>query len=121
MSNLAPKGWISLAALVAVMGAIMFAAAGTARYWQAWAYLAIFAAQAALVTAYLLRKRSCAPRAPHAWRPIRGGTAGATDHHALRVAGFHQRTPRPGPRPPFWLVARADPTRRCWRCIGRDR
>jgi protein-S-isoprenylcysteine O-methyltransferase Ste14 len=56
MKNLAARAWIWLAALVAVMGAILFAAAGTARYWQGSAYLAIFAAQAALVTLYLLRK-----------------------------------------------------------------
>src|SRR5215470_12676378 len=56
MKNLAARAWISLAALVMVIGAILFAAAGTARYWQGWAYLVVFTAQAALVTLYLLRK-----------------------------------------------------------------
>jgi protein-S-isoprenylcysteine O-methyltransferase Ste14 len=56
MKNLGARAWISLAALVIVIGALLFAAAGTARYWQGWAYLVVFAAQAALVTLYLLRK-----------------------------------------------------------------
>ena len=56
LKNLAARAWISLAALVAVMGVILFAAAGTARYWQGSVYLAVFTVQAALVTLYLLRK-----------------------------------------------------------------
>jgi len=56
LKNLAARAWISLAALVAVMSATLFAAAGTARYWQGSAYLAVFAVQAALVTLYLLRR-----------------------------------------------------------------
>jgi len=56
MSNLAARAWISLAALIAVMGAVLFVAAGTARYRQGWAYLAVFTVQAVFVTLYLLRK-----------------------------------------------------------------
>jgi len=36
------------------MGLVLFVGAGTLRYWQAWAYLAIFAAASALITLYLL-------------------------------------------------------------------
>lgn len=79
MKNLAPKAWISLAALVAVMGGILFAAAGTARYRQGWAYLAVFAAQAALVTLYLLSKDPALLE-----RRMRGGPA-AEERPAQRI------------------------------------
>jgi len=77
--NLAAKAWISLAALVAVMGAILFSAAGTARYWHGWAYLAVFAAQAALVTLYLLRRDLALLE-----RRMRGGPA-AEERPAQRI------------------------------------
>jgi protein-S-isoprenylcysteine O-methyltransferase Ste14 len=38
------------------MGLLLFVPAGTVRYWQAWAYLAIFFGAAALTTLYLVRK-----------------------------------------------------------------
>ena len=79
MKNLAAKAWFSLAALVAVMGAVLFAAAGTARYWQGWAYLAVFAAQAALVTLYLLRRDRALLE-----RRMRGGPA-AEERPAQRI------------------------------------
>jgi protein-S-isoprenylcysteine O-methyltransferase Ste14 len=79
MKNLAPRAWISLAALVAVMGAALFAAAGTARYWQGWAYLAVFTVQAALVTLYLLRKDPALLE-----RRMRGGPA-AEQRPAQRI------------------------------------
>src|SRR5215813_3206490 len=79
MENLAAKAWISLAALVAVMGAILFAAAGTTRYWQGWAYLGVFAAQATLVTLYLLRKDPALLE-----RRMRGGPA-AEERLAQRI------------------------------------
>ena len=37
------------------MGLLLFVPAGTARYWQAWGYLAIFIGASALVTRYLVR------------------------------------------------------------------
>jgi protein-S-isoprenylcysteine O-methyltransferase Ste14 len=79
MKNLAPRAWLSLAALVAMMGAILFAAAGTARYWQGWVYLAVFAAQAALVTLYLLAKDPALLE-----RRMRGGPA-AEQRPAQRI------------------------------------
>src|SRR5262245_47206882 len=79
MKNLAAKAWISLTALVAVMGAILFAASGTARYWQGWAYLAVFAVHAALVPCYLLRGDATLLE-----RPMRGGPD-ATQRPAQRI------------------------------------
>jgi protein-S-isoprenylcysteine O-methyltransferase Ste14 len=38
------------------MGLLLFVPAGTAKYWQAWVYLAIFAAASALITADLARR-----------------------------------------------------------------
>ena len=38
------KTLASLAALILVVGAIIFAAAGTTDYWQAWLFLQVYAA-----------------------------------------------------------------------------
>lgn len=49
------RAWLSLAILAVMMGSLLFASAGTAHYWQAWAYLSIFFGAAALTTLYLMR------------------------------------------------------------------
>ena len=49
------QAWLRLAALAAVMGLVLFLTAGTARYWQAWVYLAVFFGASALVTLYLMK------------------------------------------------------------------
>jgi len=46
--------WIWLVALALVMGALIFAAAGDLRFWQGWAFLAVFFAASALITQYLI-------------------------------------------------------------------
>jgi protein-S-isoprenylcysteine O-methyltransferase Ste14 len=48
--------WLALAIVVAVMCALLFAAAGTARYWQAWGYVSIFLGASVLTTLYLMKK-----------------------------------------------------------------
>ena len=53
--NLTLRAWLSLAILVTAMGLLMFAAAGTARYWQAWIYLLLFLGLSAVITLDLLR------------------------------------------------------------------
>ena len=55
MTTLNAKAWLSLAAVVVVMGLLLFSAAGTVRYWQGWAYLAIFASTSAVASVYLRR------------------------------------------------------------------
>ena len=55
MSTLDLRAWISLVLLVAIMGLLIFGAAGTTEYWQAWVYLALFFSTSALVTLYLMR------------------------------------------------------------------
>jgi protein-S-isoprenylcysteine O-methyltransferase Ste14 len=55
MKSLETRAWISLGVLALVMGLLLFLAAGTVRYWQAWLYLAIFFGAAALTTLYLLK------------------------------------------------------------------
>jgi protein-S-isoprenylcysteine O-methyltransferase Ste14 len=42
--------------LALVLGILLFTAAGTARYWQGWTYLALFFATASLTTPYLMKK-----------------------------------------------------------------
>jgi len=50
------KGWLGLAALAAVVAALIFAAAGTLDYWQAWVFLAVFFGASAIQTADVLRR-----------------------------------------------------------------
>ena len=55
MVNLGVRAWLALAALVVVMGLLLFVPAGTARYWQAWVYLSIFTGASVITTLYLMR------------------------------------------------------------------
>jgi protein-S-isoprenylcysteine O-methyltransferase Ste14 len=56
LATLAARAWLSLAALAAVMGALIFVAAGSLRYWHAWAYLLLFFGLSAAITLDLLRR-----------------------------------------------------------------
>jgi protein-S-isoprenylcysteine O-methyltransferase Ste14 len=47
---------VSLAALLIVMGALIFGAAGTVNYWQAWMFLACYFAASLIVSIWLMRK-----------------------------------------------------------------
>lgn len=53
MNNLAGKTILGFAQLIAGLGFILLATAWTLDFWQAWVYLFVFAASAALITAYL--------------------------------------------------------------------
>jgi len=55
-SSLAARALISLAMLAAVMALLVFGAAGTVRYWQAWVYLAVFFGASLLTTVDLMRR-----------------------------------------------------------------
>ena len=55
MNRLAFKALVSVFVLVIVMGVILFSAAGTVHYWEAWIYLAIFTIVSVLTTIYLIR------------------------------------------------------------------
>ena len=55
MSGLNVKAWLALVVLAVVMGALLFAAAGTLRYWQGWVFLAVFFAASLLITLYLMK------------------------------------------------------------------
>jgi protein-S-isoprenylcysteine O-methyltransferase Ste14 len=56
MNTVNSRAWLGLAILGVVMGLLLFLAAGTVRYWQAWGYLAVFFAAGILITLYLIRK-----------------------------------------------------------------
>ncbi len=56
MDNLAKKTVLGFVQLLAALGIFLFAPAWTFDFWQAWAYLFVFAASAASITAYLWRK-----------------------------------------------------------------
>jgi protein-S-isoprenylcysteine O-methyltransferase Ste14 len=50
------RAWISLAVLAVVMGVLLFATAGTIRYWHAWIYLLLFFGLSAAITRDLMRR-----------------------------------------------------------------
>jgi protein-S-isoprenylcysteine O-methyltransferase Ste14 len=56
VSNLARKTVLGFTQLIAVLGILLFAPAWTFDYRQAWMYLSVFAASAALITTYLWKK-----------------------------------------------------------------
>jgi protein-S-isoprenylcysteine O-methyltransferase Ste14 len=56
MSSLHRRAFGGLAILVPVTGALLFAAAGTFDYWQAWAFLAIYFTVSLAITLYLMKK-----------------------------------------------------------------
>src|SRR5213596_791783 len=49
------KGLLSLVGLIVVMGALVFAAAGTFEYWQAWLFLACYFIASLIVSWWLVR------------------------------------------------------------------
>src|SRR5689334_17796199 len=53
--SLVGRAWLAVAVLAIVMGLLLFVPAGTVRYWQAWAYLAVFTGASVLTTVYLAR------------------------------------------------------------------
>jgi len=55
MNRLAIKALLSVFILAIVMSVIIFIAAGTVHYWEAWVYLAIFTIASVLTTIYLIR------------------------------------------------------------------
>jgi len=56
MSSLHRRAFGGLVILVLVTGALLFAAAGTFDYWQAWAFLAIYFTLSLAITLYLMKK-----------------------------------------------------------------
>jgi protein-S-isoprenylcysteine O-methyltransferase Ste14 len=55
MSTLTKRALISLLCLLAIMAALIFTAAGTLEYWQAWTFLAVYFTSAAAITLYLIK------------------------------------------------------------------
>lgn len=55
MTNLNTRAWLALVILAAALGLLLFGAAGTMRYWQAWVYLSIFLGASLLTTLSLMR------------------------------------------------------------------
>jgi protein-S-isoprenylcysteine O-methyltransferase Ste14 len=56
MSSLDKKAFGGLAILFVVMASLLFIAAGTFHYWQAWLFLAAYFAPAFAITIYLMKK-----------------------------------------------------------------
>jgi len=64
--TLAARAWTALVALVVAMGLLLFVAAGSTRYWPAWAYLVIFGGASGILTLQLLeRDRALLERRMH--------------------------------------------------------
>jgi protein-S-isoprenylcysteine O-methyltransferase Ste14 len=56
MTRLDARAWLALVGLAVLMGLLLFGAAGTTHYWQAWVYLSIFFGASLLTTVYLMKK-----------------------------------------------------------------
>jgi len=56
MNSLERTALVSLAGLFAVMALLLFGAAGTFHYWQAWLFLAAYFAPSLAITLYLIRE-----------------------------------------------------------------
>ena len=56
MSSLHLKAFGGLAILFLVMASLLFAAAGTFDYWQAWTFLAVYFAASLAITLYLMKE-----------------------------------------------------------------
>jgi len=54
--SLNARAWLSLVIVAVVMGLLLFVAAGTTYYWQAWVYLAVFLGASLLITLYLMKE-----------------------------------------------------------------
>jgi protein-S-isoprenylcysteine O-methyltransferase Ste14 len=50
------RAWLALVVVAGVMCALLFGAAGTTQYWQAWVYVAIFLGASILTTLYLMKR-----------------------------------------------------------------
>jgi protein-S-isoprenylcysteine O-methyltransferase Ste14 len=68
MNDLDAKAWLGFACLAAVVALLLFVPAGTPRYWQAWAYLAVFFGASSVITVYLMKNDPALLR-----RRLRGG------------------------------------------------
>lgn len=68
MNNLNVRAFLSLVVLAVVMGLLLFVAAGTLRYWQAWLFLLVFFGASVSHTLYLMRHDPALLR-----RRMRGG------------------------------------------------
>jgi protein-S-isoprenylcysteine O-methyltransferase Ste14 len=55
MTELHRKAFASLLLLAVVMAALLFLPAGTLRYWQAWAFLAVYFTLSLAITVYLMK------------------------------------------------------------------
>jgi protein-S-isoprenylcysteine O-methyltransferase Ste14 len=56
MTSLAARAWSSLVMLAAIIGVLLFGAAGTFHYWQAWVYLALLVVLSIALTLGLLHR-----------------------------------------------------------------
>jgi protein-S-isoprenylcysteine O-methyltransferase Ste14 len=56
MSSLHRKAFCGLAILLLVMASLLFAAAGTFDYWQAWTFLAVYFIASLAITLYLMKE-----------------------------------------------------------------
>ncbi len=68
MKDLDAKAWLAFACLAGVVALLLFVPAGTPRYWQAWAYLAVFFGASGVITRYLVNNDPALLR-----RRLRGG------------------------------------------------
>ena len=81
----APGLAASAAVSLLFLAVLLFAPAGTLRYWQGWLFLAVFVGCDHRARHLFREARPGAGRAAHASRPSRRAGAGAEDHHRARL------------------------------------
>ena len=54
--TLTTQAWTSLVVLAVAVAAVLFVAAGTVHYWEAWMYLVVFVGASAFITADLIKR-----------------------------------------------------------------
>lgn len=84
MNPLCKKGLRGLIVLFLLMAALLFGAAETLHYWQAWLYLAVYVAASIAISLYLIRKDPALLARPMSAVPCRE-RAGTANRH---VAGL---------------------------------
>ena len=83
MSDLDAKAWLAFACLAVVVALLLFVPAGTPRYWQAWASLAVFFGPSAVGTRWLMKNDPALLR-----RRLRGGPAAEKETSQKIIMSF---------------------------------
>src|ERR1700687_3129785 len=107
MNRLRLKAFAGLLFLFVAMAALLFVAAGTRAWWQAWTFLAVYFGSSLALTPSPLKEGPGVVQAGDAGRAHRRERTRSEDHHVDHVAGICRSACRPRARSSLRLVADA--------------